>query len=86
MRTVIALAQSGAYGRAYHDDELAPELAAVVEGTLQSHGYETEPAAGEYRPLPIQIPEELAGSLSKALAALQPCDTDIGPALLLQDP
>jgi len=85
VRTVIALAQSGAYGRAYHDDALAPELAAVVEGTLQSHGYETEPAAGEYRPLPIQIPEELAGSLSEALAALQPCDTDIGPALLLQD-
>jgi hypothetical protein len=85
VRTVIALAQSGAYGRTYHDDELAPELAAIVANALQSHGYETEPAAGEYRPLPLRIPEELVAVLSEALSVLQPCETDIGPALLLQD-
>ncbi len=85
VRTVIAQAQSGAYGRSFYHDELAPELTALVVDVLQVHGYQAEPEAGEYRPVPVAVPPDVTQSLTAALESLPTVNTDFGPALLLRD-
>jgi hypothetical protein len=84
-RRVLAQAQTGAYGRAFYHDELAPEIAAIVTDVLQVHGYQAEPEAGEYRPAPVAVPSEATQSLTAALESLQTVNTDFGPSLLLRD-
>jgi hypothetical protein len=64
VRTVFAQVQTGAYGRAFYHDELAPELAAIVADALHTHGYQAEPESGEYRPVPVAIPQDTTQSLS----------------------
>jgi hypothetical protein len=85
VRTVIAQVQMGAYGRAFYHDEPAPELAAIVADALHSHGYQTEPESGEYRPVPVAIPQDTTHSITTALSSLQTANTQFGPALLLRD-
>jgi hypothetical protein len=85
VRTVIAQVQTGAYGRAFYHDELAPELAAIVADALHTHGYQAEPESGEYRPVPVAIPQDTTRSITTALGSMQTANTQFGPALLLRD-
>lgn len=85
VRTALAQAQSGAYGRAFYHDELAPELATIVPDILQVHGYRAEPEAGEYRPVPVAVSPDATQPLASALESLPAVNTDFGPALLLRD-
>ena len=85
VRAILTQAQSGAYGRAFYQDELVPELAAIVADVLQAHGYQAEPEAGEYRPVPVAVPPDATSSLITSLEPLPAVNTDFGPALLLRD-
>ena len=85
VRAILAQAQSGAYGRAFYHDELAPELATIVADVLESHGYQAEPEVGEYRPVPVAVPPDATSSLIASLEPLPTVNTDFGPALLLRD-
>ncbi len=85
VRTVLAQAQSGAYGRAFYHDELTPALATIVADVLQAYGYQAEPEAGEYRPVPVAVSPDATQSLTAALESLPTVNTDFGPALLLRD-
>ena len=85
VRAILNQAQSGAYGRAFYQDELVPELAAIVAELLQAHRYQVEPEAGEYRPVPVNVSPDATPSLTTVLDPLPTVNTDFGPALLLRD-
>jgi hypothetical protein len=85
VRTVIAQVQTGAYGRAFYHDELAPELAAIVADALQATATrrsQRRANTGRCRSPSLQ---EATQSLTAALESLQTVNTDFGPALLLRD-
>lgn len=85
VRAVHSQAQTGAYGRAFDGDDLAPELAAIVGAILPQHGYQPEATGGVYRPASVAVTHEAAANLAGALAALPVTETVFGPALLWRD-
>jgi hypothetical protein len=82
---VIYLAQTGAYGRGFYTNELAPPLQTIVSETLQANGYRPTPTEGEYRPLPLDLAVNAADNLADELAAAPTVTTELGPAILLHD-
>ena len=80
--TLRAQAQTGAYGRAFYDGELAPTLADLLRQVLEEQGYETEADGREYRPRPLALAGDVEAQLAEALSALEPVGTYAGPALL----
>ena len=82
VNTVQANVERGAYGRAFYTDELDPALASLVRQVLAEQGYEPEPAGREYRPRPLEFPDDSGARLEAALADLHPAQTEFGVVLL----
>jgi hypothetical protein len=82
---LVYQAQTGAYGRGFYTNELAPALQAIVSETFRANGYRPTPVEGEYRPLPLDLAVDAADNLADKLAAAPTVTTELGPAILLRD-
>jgi hypothetical protein len=80
--SVLVELQRGAYGRAFYDKELSPELTVVLQHTLQAHHYSLEVVDWDYRPLPLALSPDILPHLTEALQGLTSVPTTQGPALL----
>jgi hypothetical protein len=83
--TAVSQMQRGAYGRSFYDEELCPELQAVLEAVLCAYGYQTTPQEGLYRPAPVAAPAEAVPDLVAQLETMETTATAYGPALLLDE-
>ncbi len=82
---VAARAQIAAYGHKFYKSELVPELEVCLQQQLAEAGYETKPKDGEYRPLPLKLPDNIEEQFQQLLPAIPQHQTQLGTALLFLD-
>ncbi|MCP4419915.1 MAG: hypothetical protein GY805_25155, partial [Chloroflexi bacterium] len=77
--------QIAAYGHRFYDEELTPELEEQLRQLLSEAGYAAQAVDGEYRPLPLKLPDNAKEKIRPFLTTLPQQQTQVGTALLFQD-
>ncbi len=82
---VAVRTQIAAYGHKFYEPQLAPELEECLQQLLAEAGYGIQPKDGEYRPLPLKLPDNIGEQFQQLLPAIPQHQTQLGTALLFQD-